>query len=78
MKSRNPHYLSIQEVLQREGRTLLQIAQATICAGEPAPALCHNGCRVELEGACEHGCPSILKALMIRGYGWTDVPRGSK
>ena len=74
MKPSNPHYLSIDEVLQREGRTLLQIAQSTICAGELAPTLCHNGCRVELEGSCEHGCPSILKALMIRGYGWMDLP----
>ena len=68
----------MEEVLHREGRTLLQIAKATICAGQPPPALCCYGCRVELEGTCEHGCPSILKALMIRGYGWNDIPNGRK
>ena len=57
---------------------MLQIAKATICAGEGAPALCRYGCKVELEGACEHGCPSVLKALMIRGYGWNEIPGQKK
>ena len=78
MSQRNKHYISMEEVLQREQRTLLQIAKATICGGQLAPALCCYGCRIELEGACEHGCPSILKALMIRGYGWNDIPKGRK
>ena len=38
------------------------------------PALCRAGCLVELEGSCEHGCPSILKTLMIYGYQWTEFP----
>ena len=71
---RNQHYISIEEVLRREGRTLLQIAKATICAGEGAPALCRYGCKVDLESACEHGCQSVLEALMIRGYGWNEIP----
>jgi hypothetical protein len=75
---RNQHYRSIEEVLQREGRTLLQIAKATICAGEGAPALCRYGCKVDLEGTCDHGCPSELKALMIRGYGWNEIPGKKK
>jgi hypothetical protein len=71
---RNQQYLSIEEVLRRECRTLLQIAKATICAGEGTPALCSYACQVELEGTCEHGCPSVLKALMILGYGWNEIP----
>ena len=27
------------------------------------PALCKEGCEVEPDGRCEHGCPSILIAL---------------
>jgi len=27
------------------------------------PALCKEGCEVEPDGKCEHGCPSILIAL---------------
>ena len=78
MSRRNQQYISIEEVLQREGRTLLHIAKATICAGEATPALCRYGCKVKLEGVCEHGCPSVLKALMIRGYGWNEIPSEKK
>jgi len=72
--NRNPNWISIEEVLRREGRSLLQIAKGTICGGAAAPALCRAGCLVELEGSCEHGCPSILKTLMIYGYEWTEIP----
>ncbi len=27
-----------------------------------APALCRDGCEVEPDGRCEHGCPSVLLA----------------
>jgi hypothetical protein len=30
-----------------------------------APACCDEGCVVEPDGECEHGCPSILLALGI-------------
>ena len=33
-----------------------------ICDGI-VPALCKEGCDVEPDGRCEHGCPSILIAL---------------
>ena len=76
--NRNPNWISIEEVLRREGRSLLQIAKGTICGGAVAPALCKAGCLVELEGSCEHGCPSIIKALMIHGYEWSEIPEEKK
>jgi hypothetical protein len=27
------------------------------------PAMCSEGCEVEPDGTCEHGCPSLLLAL---------------
>lgn len=47
--SRNPNWISIEEVLQREEWSLLQVARATICAGAAAPALCSSGYRIESE-----------------------------
>jgi hypothetical protein len=29
------------------------------------PALCDEGCEVEPDGRCEHGCPSVMLALGI-------------
>lgn len=29
------------------------------------PALCREGCEVEPDGSCEHGCPSILVKLGV-------------
>lgn len=29
------------------------------------PALCREGCEVEPDGTCEHGCPSILVKLGV-------------
>jgi hypothetical protein len=71
---RNQYRISIAELLRKEQRTLLEIARGTICRGDLAPALCMYACRVEMEGTCEHGCPSVLKTLMIRGLGWKEIP----
>jgi hypothetical protein len=35
------------------------------CADSVVPALCHDGCEVEPDGRCEHGCPSILIKLGV-------------
>jgi hypothetical protein len=35
------------------------------CADSVVPALCDEGCEVEPDGCCEHGCPSPLIALGI-------------
>lgn len=29
------------------------------------PALCRHGCEVEVDGICEHGCPSAMGAVGI-------------
>jgi hypothetical protein len=70
----NQYRISIEELLRKEQRTLLDIARGTISEGRLVPALCRFRCYVNLEGTCEHGCPSVLKALMIRGFGWSEIP----
>jgi len=74
LSRRNQYRISIAELLRKEQRTVLEIARGTICRGDLAPALCVHACQVELEGTCEHGCPSVLKALMIRGLEWNEIP----
>jgi hypothetical protein len=52
----------MEEFLEQDGRTLEEICQAVLIAEENAPALCDEGCAVEPDGTCPHGCPSILRA----------------
>jgi hypothetical protein len=60
--NRNGHRLTLEEFLEQDGRTLEDISQAVIFGEENAPALCDEGCEVEPDGTCPHGCPSILRA----------------
>jgi hypothetical protein len=57
----NAHRLTIDEFLEQDGRTLEDICQAVILGEESSPALCDEGCEVEPDGTCPHGCPSILR-----------------
>ena len=58
----NDNLLTINEYLKRDGRSLMEIAEAVMFEDENAPALCERGCEVEPDGKCCHGCPSILRA----------------
>ena len=58
----NVNLLTIKEYLKRDGRSLMEIAEAVMLGDENAPALCDHGCEVEPDGKCCHGCPSILRA----------------
>jgi hypothetical protein len=51
-----------QRILKKDGRSLMEIAEAVMFEDENAPALCDHGCEVEPDGKCCHGCPSILRA----------------
>jgi len=60
--NRNGNRLTMSEFLERDGRTLEDICQDVLFGEENAPALCDQGCEVEPDGTCPHGCPSILLA----------------
>lgn len=60
--------ISIKEWAKEQGYTkkseVLNAAQEFSFDGI-CPALCSEGCEVEPDGECEHGCPSLLIALGV-------------
>lgn len=52
--------LTVREFLTRDGRNIEEISRAVMFSDENAPALCDEGCEVEPDGTCPHGCESIL------------------
>ncbi len=54
--------MTIPDFLQQDGRSLEDIMRASLFGDENTPALCENGCEVEADGRCPHGCRSILLA----------------
>ena len=61
----NPYLITATEALENEGFTPDTLEDFTRNAMWEAtsPACCTEGCIVEPDGACSHGCPSILIAL---------------
>jgi hypothetical protein len=63
---KNPHRISVATLRQQEGLAdeaawiafLEQISSDCV-----SPALCDEGCEVEPDGRCEHGCPAVLVAM---------------
>jgi hypothetical protein len=58
----NPYRIRAREVAEREGLELVELLESATFDGV-APACCTEGCEVEPDGRCEHGCPSILLAV---------------
>ena len=66
MKFKNPHRLSVKETLANEGfETFGEFAASPMATDSVVPACCDEGCQVEPDGRCEHGCPSVLLALGV-------------
>lgn len=64
--SANVHQISIVEFLEREGfSTVDEYLDETGWDMSIVPALCSEGCEVEPDGSCEHGCPSLLIVLGV-------------
>jgi hypothetical protein len=64
---RNPYRISATEALENEGfsdtpESLEAFARHALFDAT-SPACCSEGCIVEPDGTCSHGCPSILIAL---------------
>lgn len=63
----NPYRISATEALENEGfsdtpESLEAFARSALFDAT-SPACCSEGCIVEPDGVCSHGCPSILIAL---------------
>lgn len=63
----NQYRIKATVALANAGHTLESYVEAGIAFGGAldvvAPACCREGCEVEPDGHCEHGCPSVLLAL---------------
>lgn len=67
--TRNPYRISAMEALENEGWEpsedgAFEYARHAMFEGT-SPACCLEGCIVEPDGSCPHGCPSILIALEV-------------
>ncbi len=65
---RNPYRITATEVLENEGvdstnedSVFAFVRHASFDA--TAPACCSEGCIVEPDGTCHHGCPSVLLVI---------------
>lgn len=61
-KPKNPHRISATATLEMHGLTL---DDYDALMDSVVPACCDEGCEVEPDGRCEHGCPSVLLALGV-------------
>ena len=55
-KPKNQYRIKASTALANAGMTLED------CEDSIVPACCSEGCEVEPDGHCEHGCPSVLLA----------------
>ena len=64
-KAPNAHRVRLAQWMKDEGlEDTLAILEA-YAMESVVPALCTEGCEVEPDGRCEHGCPSVLLVLGI-------------
>lgn len=62
--AKNPYRLTWLQFVQLYGEdgAKLLVEDALFDCGA-CPALCTEGCDVEPDGTCSHGCPSVLLAI---------------
>ena len=65
MATRNPHKISVETALSNAGYTVDDFIGGPAGMDSVVPACCDEGCEVEPDGRCEHGCPSVLIALGV-------------
>lgn len=62
---KNPHRISVDWALKEAGYTVDSFIGSPAAMDSVVPACCSEGCQVEPDGRCEHGCPSVLLALGV-------------
>lgn len=65
MKYKNAHRITITEALAAAGMTLDEFIGGPAGMDSVVPACCDEGCEVEPDGRCEHGCPAVTVALGV-------------
>jgi len=64
-KDTNPHRITVKQLALDHGYETVMDFLEEIGYDSVVPALCTEGCEVEPDGKCCHGCPSPLIALGI-------------
>lgn len=64
-KQTNPFRIKVSQVVEDEGFENTMELVEYYASDSVVPACCKEGCQVEPDGTCEHGCPSILLAMSI-------------
>ncbi len=62
-KAPNPYRISIEDLAENEGYADVTALLAFCNSDSVVPALCSEGCQVENDGRCEHGCPAPFVAM---------------
>jgi hypothetical protein len=60
VRPKNQYRISLQEALDNAGMDFEAMMNDSVI-----PACCSEGCEVEPDGRCEHGCPSVLLAMGV-------------
>ena len=61
-KPKNPFRVTVKALALEQGLSVEDFLEEC-CNDSVVPACCTEGCEVEPDGRCEHGCPSPLIAL---------------
>lgn len=64
--TRNPYRIKASQALKEEGfdgHEGIEVFSRQVLWDGECRACCSEGCMVEPDGCCHHGCPSILLAL---------------
>jgi hypothetical protein len=64
-QSTNPYRMKLIALAKSYGYADVTEFVTEACDDSVVPACCTEGCEVEPDGTCEHGCPSPLIALGI-------------
>jgi hypothetical protein len=63
LNPKNEYRITADEALENAGIDMEE--DADMLMDSVVPACCKEGCEVEPDGVCEHGCPSVLIAMGI-------------
>lgn len=64
-KQKNPFRISVDKALANAGHDLESFIESGAALDSIVPACCSDGCEVEPDGCCEHGCPAVTIALGV-------------
>lgn len=61
----NDYKITVKQVAEDYGYDDISEFVQEMCQDSVVPACCSDGCEVEPDGICEHGCKSVLLSLNL-------------